>query len=581
MSSNWSCILFEKNIVIHCEESNSAFQHFYPIPLLRKYKWKMASESSSPFLYGRLPPARTLSKKFTFPKLNAPPVVMNHMHFEGDPNGFGGFANAILTPGGLLLPLPPDIAANLDAGLADGGAVDLAQLLTPQQLEQLFAQAPLFALLPPGQNHQQLLVQAGLEPGAPLPAQLAINLGHPAASATQPANGGAVGQADAAGPGGQPTVNGDHTNNTSEDAEEDEEDGDGEPNQGNEQGNGFSNPFPFPWYPESAHFVRQWWPTLPGVPRVSCTVVLLAAHDPQTHATRFVLAQHYFRVPLDWKSWKESQPMAVCAGNHQGKGKRKQKRKRRNVNGKTRSDDKLNNERSSTPLSSGTLSEDLGEGPSSPERQLTSDTYDTDYDLSSEDEAECECGWAGEQYDNLSEEDDNDNSMKMWYVSTPFDVVCVSDMDEEEDGQQVERPRPLIAVDFGHAVWIEDGVDGSADGSDDRDSETLASEEEEVEHSQENMSPGDSGGADPQGEEGSPPMAQVYPKRLRFVTFPPYDASSPGPRPEEGQMEGEVRTLKVPDDLDLDSVETINIDQSQGAVILSVRDGKIFILCYE
>ena len=574
MSSNWSCILFEKNIVIHCEESNAAFQHFYPIPLLRKYKWKMASESSTPFLYGRLPPARTLSKRFTFPKLNAPPVVINHMHFEGDPNGFGGFANAILTPGGLLLPLPPDIAANLDAGLAEGGAVDLAQLLTPQQLEQLFAQAPLFALLPPGQNPQQLLVQAGPEPGAPLPAQLAANLGHPAASATQPANGDAVGQA---------TVNGDHTNNISEDAEEDEEDGEGEPNQGNEQGNSFSNPFPFPWYPESAHFVRQWWPTLPGVPRVSCTVVLLAAHDPQTHATRFVLAQHYFRVPLDWKSWKESQPMAVCAGNHQGKGKRKQKRKRRNVNGKARGDEKLNNEcpRSSTPLSNGTPSEDLGEGSSPPsyrpdERQLTSDTYDTDYDLSSEDEAECECGWAGEQYDNLSEEDDNDNSMKMWYVSTPFDVVCVSDMDEEEDGQQVERPRPLIAVDFGHAVWIEDG----ANGSEDRDSETLGSEDE-VERSQENMG-SSAGGTDQQGEgEGSPPNVQADPKRLRFVTFPPYDVSSPGPSPGEGKMEGEVRTLKVPDDLDLDSVETINIDQSQGAVILSVRDGKIFILCYE
>jgi len=42
-----------------------------------------------------------------------------------------------------------------------------------------------------------------------------------------------------------------------------------------------------------------------------------------------------------------------------------------------------------------------------------------------------------------------------------------------------------------------------------------------------------------------------------------------------------VRTLQVPDELDLGLVETINIDQSQGAVILSDRDGKIFILCYE
>ena len=576
MSSNWSCILFEKNIVIHCEESNAAFQHFYPIPLLRKYKWKMANESSTPFLYGRLPPARTLSKKFAFPKLTAPPVVINHMHFEGDPNGFGGFANAILTPGGLLLPLPPDIAANLDAGLADGGAVDLAQLLTAQQLEQLFAQAPLFALIPPGQN-PQLLVQAGLEQGAPLPAQLAANLGHPAGSATQPANGAALTQADAAGPGGQITINVDYTN-MSEDAEDDEDDGE-EPNQGNEQGNNyFSNPFPFPWYPESAHFVRQWWPTLPGVPRVSCTVVLLAAHDPQTHATRFVLAQHYFRVPLDWKSWKESQPMAVCAGNHQEKGKRKQKRKRRDVNGKAHCGDrklKTEDHRSPTPLSNGTLNEDLGEGSSSP-RQLTSDTYDTDYDLSSEDEAECECGWAGERYDNMSEEDDNDNSMKMWYVSTPFDVVCVSDVDEEEDGQQVERPRPLIAVDFGHAVWIEDG----REQSEDRDSVTLGSEDEDEPY-QENIG-SSAGAANPQQQgEGSAPRVQADPKRLRFVTFPPYDASSPGPSPSEGKMEGVVRTLKVPDDLDLDNVETINIDQSQGAVILSVRDGKIFILCYE
>jgi hypothetical protein len=46
-------------------------------------------------------------------------------------------------------------------------------------------------------------------------------------------------------------------------------------------------------------------------------------------------------------------------------------------------------------------------------------------------------------------------------------------------------------------------------------------------------------------------------------------------------MEGAVRTLAIPDELDLQEVETINIDQSQGAVILSARQGKVFILYYE
>ncbi len=178
----------------------------------------------------------------------------------------------------------------------------------------------------------------------------------------------------------------------------------------------------------------------------------------------------------------------------------------------------------------------------------------------------------------MSEEDDNDNSMKMWYVSTPFDVVCVSDVDEEEDGQPVERPRPLIAVDFGHAVWIEHGESQEQEGEG-RDSEMLGSEDEEEPRQQNNDT--SAGGGNQQEGEGSTPRPNNDPKRLRFVTFPPYDASSPGPSPGEGKMEGVVQTLKVPDDLDLDIVETINIDQSQGAVILSVKDGKIFILCYE
>ncbi|KAM6502739.1 hypothetical protein JOM56_002716 [Amanita muscaria] len=405
MSSNWSCILFEQNIVIHCEESNVAYQHFYPIPLLRRYNRKMKSRSATPTLASRLRPARSLTKSFVFPKLEAPPVVINQ------------------------------------------------------------------------------------------------------------------------------------ANNTADAATDDDEDSDDHDDDGQEADHdGLPNPFPHPWYPESAHFVRQWWPTLPGVPRVSCTVVLLAGHDQQTHATRFVLAQHYFRVPLDWRSWKESQ----------------------------QTDD------------------DLCEGSSSLQVDNSSD--------SSEDEVECECGWAGEQYDNLNDEDDDDNSMRMWYVSTPFDVVCVSDVDDE-DGQPVERPRPLIAVDFGHAVWIEyvdgqgEGGEGSeatlSDGEDEHPTETgPAATEANEQHTETGPVTMET---NEQGEQLDPPerRGNSDPKSLRFVTFPPYHASLSSVCTSEVKMEGEVRILKTPDELDLDSVETINIDQSQGAVILSVREGKIFILCYE
>jgi hypothetical protein len=212
------------------------------------------------------------------------------------------------------------------------------------------------------------------------------------------------------------------------------------------------------WYPESAHFVRQWWPTLPSVPRLSCTVVLLAQHHPQTHVTKYVLAQHYFTVPLD-KSGTETDPKDV--------------------------------------------------------------------------------------------------TMRMWYVSVPFEVVCVSDQaaDEEEDASEVlPRQRPLLAVDFGHAVWLE-----HVRAADD--------EEDEVPY-----------------ERG-----QI---RLRFVSFPGVRLESEGRAVRSGigsgggsdgtfEMEGATRTLMIPNELDLHDVETINIDQSQGAVILSVRQGKIFILCYE
>ncbi|KAF4621185.1 hypothetical protein D9613_001134 [Agrocybe pediades] len=152
-----------------------------------------------------------------------------------------------------------------------------------------------------------------------------------------------------------------------------------------------------------------------------------------------------------------------------------------------------------------------------------------------------------------AERSQDDALMHLWYVSTPFEVVRVFDgpIEEDEDGATTERPRPLVAVDFGHAVWIEYVDTGEVD-SNNRGS----SEEEDAIDSDA--------------------------KRLRFVTFPPFseEYGVELDRCAGGSM-GEVHTLETPAELDLGAVETINIDQSQGAVILSDKMGRIFILCYE
>jgi hypothetical protein len=294
------------------------------------------------------------------------------------------------------------------------------------------------------------------------------------------------------------------------------------------------NPYPFPpWYPESAHFVRQWWPTLPGVPRLSCTVVLLAAHDPDTHRTRFVLAQHYFRVPIIREPSASSAPTSDPRTNEAG----------------------------------------------------------------------------------------DDEMLHLWYVSTPFEVVCVLDgsSDNDDDEEAGDRPRPLVAVDFGHAVWIEYaaepggvyGVDASRlvghapfsdseDEDEDEDEALFASMSEDGSGSASASAPNSAGRHHELlgrvvSELTSPydgdikiydPRRHRVPKCLRFVTFPPVFTAVDRKRekPGEGRLwreEAVVRTLEIPKELDLDGVETINIDQSQGAVILSVKEGKIFILRYE
>ncbi len=313
------------------------------------------------------------------------------------------------------------------------------------------------------------------------------------------------------------------------------------------------NPYPFPpWYPESAHFVRQWWPTLPNIPRVSCTVVLLAAHDQLIHRTRFVLAQHYFRVPLDRKEWGNGYEQPLTSAKP---------------------------EDVPTVTTNGVLN--------------------------------------GKQNSHLRsqpsfEEIQDDGLMNLWYVSTPFEVVRVLDgPEDEEDGALTERPRPLVAVDFGHAVWIEYvdiDVDEEEEEEDQGDEDVLeggmrrtgtVKEEDRWEETSLDTS-GNEGPIETTAEASTPGIDQD-PKRLRFVTFPPFveefetavstNHQTPTSSPPSttthsgnlvnGRQPGVVYTLLTPPGLQLGLVETINIDQSQGAIILSDKLGKIWILCYE
>lgn len=233
-------------------------------------------------------------------------------------------------------------------------------------------------------------------------------------------------------------------------------------------------------------------------------MVLLSAHDQETHRTRFILAQHYFRVPLTHGEWV---PGAVSELRHRLIG-------------------------TPHPLSMALNMEEDGDTPTEDSRPMVGGIQAT---MEEQEEAAKDVEFK------------DDALMHLWYVSTPFEVVCVMDSaEEDEDGMLGERPRPLVAVDFGHAVWVE-FVDNEDDAARPRSGDSDA-------------------------------------KWLRFVTFPPFSEDQERVDDDETpwvRSGGEVRTLEIPDELDLDSVETINIDQSQGAVILSVRDGQIFILCYE
>ncbi|KZV65348.1 hypothetical protein PENSPDRAFT_638507 [Peniophora sp. CONT] len=222
-------------------------------------------------------------------------------------------------------------------------------------------------------------------------------------------------------------------------------------------------PFPAPWFPEGANFVRQWWPTLPGVPKISCSAVLTALHDHLTNRTKYILSQHYFCVPM---------------APH-----------------------------------------------------------------------------------NRRDDPEEDMLLRKWFISAPFEVVCVQDVFDGDDGAGAgseERLRPLLAVDFGLAVWLEYAEEPTVGDRmrlrcvafpsvrSDGEGHLVATKAERTVESDE-----------------EDPVQEVDEKGERYW------------------MEGRVRTLEIPPGLDLHHVESVNVDQSQGAVILSVDDGKIYVVYYE
>ncbi|KAF9262553.1 hypothetical protein L218DRAFT_1077776 [Marasmius fiardii PR-910] len=702
ISSNWSCILYANNIVIHCEDSDSAFQHFYPLSHLEGHVQKIKRSRgftpsgseipedpwhSMPVMSGRLRPWESIVKRFKFtqpPSLDTAVVSRQHQ-----------------TPISTSESTQEIIFVN-EAGEEVGVLFEPGADSHPE-------------MSPPDSTSTSVSFEATQPFTSNLPGY------------TVPENGSALWDAT-------------HPTTTTPPPMP--------PHLAD-------NPFPFPpWYPESAHFVRQWWPSLPGfinshahykrrdedgsdddsytryssprpfsrshsssgvnpgsssdtsglygelsptfgpggVPRVSCTVVLLASHDNVTHRTKFILMQHYFRVPMRGVDWVELRqrgrrlPGVVAAataalaaatvpaaptttgtnvdlgmtdtmfnvnnnnntGTNGGPANGHATNGTANANGDGSPVASGSNTPvvSPAPVTTTTVTVDGGLGlggndadfrnvplelymvDEPPDGSVVMEAYHRDRALAGLDTppslsvplSEDEPGYAsnrkrkrgGSGKGKGKEEEEEEDPMNIWYVAEPFEVVCVLDSptpDDEDndapdglgsdddghdhgegaagvnpgaggggtqgDNEGHERPRPLVAVDFGHAVWIEYVPDEEQPQQQEKgmeDDYEDGVEENELPFSWHSV----------RHERASNGIgSESDPKRLRFVTFPPYVDLYDHDRCSIPQVMGEVRTLEVPPELDLNNVETINIDQSQGAVILSVKSGQIFILCYE
>ncbi|KAH8110519.1 hypothetical protein DFH11DRAFT_1708782 [Phellopilus nigrolimitatus] len=276
------------------------------------------------------------------------------------------------------------------------------------------------------------------------------------------------------------------------------------------------NHHPFGRYAsQSAHFVRQWWPTLPhaeGIRRRSCTIILLTKRVPDpdpddpaelppdqpppgTHL--FTIAQHYFSVPLRTEQlrwWYVREPFEIVCFPHVLPG--------------------------GAPAfvqENAAVMEDPAIGAFA--ELAAADVYaGTGVDAGVTGNADVPAADTANVANDAPAPEHGPDAQ-------PEDEFI-----EDGDGVHVI---PLIAVDFGCAVWLEYVHFGSDD------------------------------------------------KRLRFVTFPPVDAD----RTAEGfgylSNDTDVRTLDVPPEIDLSKVCHIGIDQAQGTIILGLCTGFVYIMRYE
>ncbi|THU98409.1 hypothetical protein K435DRAFT_795700 [Dendrothele bispora CBS 962.96] len=352
MSSNWSCILFDQNIVIHCEDSDAVFQHFYPLSMLREYlqpfKFDGRNTDNSDWepppaaeLFPTHPvlPFESITRKFMF---LPPATATTRTARSSSPEPSRRRKRKRRTRSGSE-PLRSaedgeegeneEEEEEEEEGQGQGAAtvVDIQR-----QLELLEMQQGLLDMLPvrvknvvwPGEDDdggggddERERGQDGAGSGPNGSREMGSRMGIRRKKKTR--RTGSLKKE-------RKTKKKKRTTTTS-----------------------LPNPYPFPpWYPESAHFVRQWWPTLStnssnsatgttydpstsgsfkptttatardsnlnngatssstnfspststsstsSIPRISCTVLLLASHDPFTHSTKYVLAQHYFCVPM-------------------------------------------------------------------------------------------------------------------------------------------------------------------------------------------------------------------------------------------------------------------------------------------
>ena len=231
------------------------------------------------------------------------------------------------------------------------------------------------------------------------------------------------------------------------------------------------------WYPESAHFARQQWPTPPPVPRLSCAVFLLTEHNSEGHPVNFIIAQHYFDMP------SSGEKPVVSLGQYQ-----RQRQVALQANGI-----------SPTPNGASINAHaDNGQDP---------------------DEAEGRSALS----DGVPEVEGGKPIARMWFVNSTFEGIRSVEEDEANEDRICSPSRQnegkvttiYVAPACGH------------------------------------------------GRERSHEAEEGW-RKIRIG----------------GRDRGAGPTPPIPDELGIDRVETMDLDQNQGAILFSVG-GEVFVLCYD